>query len=68
MCNIRQFGGPRQPYGQDALVAGPVTEYGPEYDSRPPNPDGTLPLYEDYEEPRSEYKYTLKEIVEIIIY
>uniref|UniRef100_A0A672K2R7 Latent-transforming growth factor beta-binding protein 1 n=1 Tax=Sinocyclocheilus grahami TaxID=75366 RepID=A0A672K2R7_SINGR len=40
MCNIRQFGGPRRPYGQDALVAGPVTEYGPEYDSRPLNPDG----------------------------
>lgn len=57
MCNIRQFGGPRQPYGQDALVAGPVTEYSPEYDSQPLNPDSTLPLYEDYEEPRSEYKY-----------
>uniref|UniRef100_A0A8C1WQ41 Latent-transforming growth factor beta-binding protein 1 n=1 Tax=Cyprinus carpio TaxID=7962 RepID=A0A8C1WQ41_CYPCA len=40
MCNIRQFGGPRQPYGQDALVAGPVIEYGPEYDSRSMNPDG----------------------------
>uniref|UniRef100_A0A673KU64 Latent-transforming growth factor beta-binding protein 2 n=1 Tax=Sinocyclocheilus rhinocerous TaxID=307959 RepID=A0A673KU64_9TELE len=40
MCNIRQFGGPRRPYGQDALVAGPVTEYSPEYDSRPLNPDG----------------------------
>lgn len=64
MCNIRQVGGPHRPYGQDALVAGPVIEYGPEYDSRPPNPDGTLPLYEDYEEPRSEYRYT----VEIIIY
>uniref|UniRef100_A0A673KU59 Latent-transforming growth factor beta-binding protein 1 n=1 Tax=Sinocyclocheilus rhinocerous TaxID=307959 RepID=A0A673KU59_9TELE len=55
MCNIRQFGGPRRPYGQDALVAGPVTEYSPEYDSRPLNPDGTLPLYEDYEEPRNPY-------------
>uniref|UniRef100_A0A8C1WJF2 Latent-transforming growth factor beta-binding protein 1 n=2 Tax=Cyprinus carpio TaxID=7962 RepID=A0A8C1WJF2_CYPCA len=55
MCNIRQFGGPRQPYGQDALVAGPVIEYGPEYDSRSMNPDGTLPLYEDYEEPRNPY-------------
>uniref|UniRef100_A0A8C2EYR4 Latent-transforming growth factor beta-binding protein 1 n=1 Tax=Cyprinus carpio TaxID=7962 RepID=A0A8C2EYR4_CYPCA len=40
MCNIRQIGGPRQPYGQDALVAGPVIEYGPEYDSRSMNPDG----------------------------
>uniref|UniRef100_A0A673HF58 Latent-transforming growth factor beta-binding protein 1 n=1 Tax=Sinocyclocheilus rhinocerous TaxID=307959 RepID=A0A673HF58_9TELE len=40
MCNIRQFGGPRQPYGQDALVAGPAIEYGPEYDSRSLNPDG----------------------------
>uniref|UniRef100_A0A8C1I5P8 Latent-transforming growth factor beta-binding protein 1 n=1 Tax=Cyprinus carpio TaxID=7962 RepID=A0A8C1I5P8_CYPCA len=40
MCNIRQVGGPHRPYGQDALVAGPVIEYGPEYDSRPPNPDG----------------------------
>ncbi|XP_073682563.1 latent-transforming growth factor beta-binding protein 1 isoform X2 [Garra rufa] len=49
MCNIRR------PYGQDALVAGPVAEYGPEYDSRPLNPDGTLPLYEDYEEPRNPY-------------
>uniref|UniRef100_A0A8C2HID6 Latent-transforming growth factor beta-binding protein 1 n=1 Tax=Cyprinus carpio TaxID=7962 RepID=A0A8C2HID6_CYPCA len=55
MCNIRQIGGPRQPYGQDALVAGPVIEYGPEYDSRSMNPDGTLPLYEDYEEPRNPY-------------
>uniref|UniRef100_A0A9J8C634 Latent-transforming growth factor beta-binding protein 1 n=1 Tax=Cyprinus carpio carpio TaxID=630221 RepID=A0A9J8C634_CYPCA len=55
MCNIRQVGGPHRPYGQDALVAGPVIEYGPEYDSRPPNPDGTLPLYEDYEEPRNPY-------------
>ncbi|XP_016091077.1 latent-transforming growth factor beta-binding protein 1-like isoform X2 [Sinocyclocheilus grahami] len=55
MCNIRQFGGPRQPYGQDALVAGPAIEYGPEYDSRSLNPDGTLPLYEDYEEPRNPY-------------
>ncbi|XP_026141350.1 latent-transforming growth factor beta-binding protein 1-like isoform X1 [Carassius auratus] len=55
MCNIRHFGGPRQPYGQDALVAGPVTEYGPEYDSQPLNPDGTLPLFEDYEGPRHPY-------------
>uniref|UniRef100_A0A671KMT1 Latent-transforming growth factor beta-binding protein 1 n=1 Tax=Sinocyclocheilus anshuiensis TaxID=1608454 RepID=A0A671KMT1_9TELE len=55
MCNIRQFGGPRQPYGQDALVAGPAIEYGPEYNSRSLNPDGTLPLYEDYEELRNPY-------------
>ncbi|XP_059376221.1 latent-transforming growth factor beta-binding protein 1 isoform X8 [Carassius carassius] len=55
MCNIRHFGGPRRPYGQDALVAGPVTEYGPEFDSRPLNPDDTLRLYEDYEEPRNPY-------------
>ncbi|XP_043119083.1 latent-transforming growth factor beta-binding protein 1 isoform X3 [Puntigrus tetrazona] len=59
MCNTRQFSGPHQPYGQDALVAGPVTEYGPEYgpeyDSRPLNPDGTLHLYEDYDEPRNPY-------------
>ncbi|RXN29816.1 latent-transforming growth factor beta-binding 1-like isoform X1 [Labeo rohita] len=55
MCNIRQSGGPRRPYGQDALVAGPVAEYGSEYDSRPLNPDDTLPLYEDYEEPRNPY-------------
>ncbi|XP_059374838.1 latent-transforming growth factor beta-binding protein 1-like isoform X3 [Carassius carassius] len=55
MCNIRQFGAPRPPYGQDALVAGPVIEYGPEYDSRSLNPDGTLPLYENYGEPRNPY-------------
>ncbi|XP_051502465.1 latent-transforming growth factor beta-binding protein 1-like isoform X2 [Myxocyprinus asiaticus] len=57
MCNIRLPGGQRRPYGQDALVAGPVHEYevSPEYDTQPLNPDGTLPLYEDYEEPRSPY-------------
>ncbi|XP_026135878.1 latent-transforming growth factor beta-binding protein 1 isoform X2 [Carassius auratus] len=55
MCNIRQFGASRQPYGQDALVDGPVIEYGPEYDSRSLNPDGTLPLYENYEESRNPY-------------
>ncbi|KAL0169927.1 hypothetical protein M9458_034523, partial [Cirrhinus mrigala] len=55
MCNIRQSGGPRRPYGQDALVAGPVVEYGPEYDSQPLNPDDTLPLYEDYEETKNPY-------------
>lgn len=56
MCNIRQFGESRRPYGQDALVAGPVHEYevSPEYDFRPPNPDSTLPFYDDYEAPRSE--------------
>uniref|UniRef100_A0A8C1I5P2 Latent-transforming growth factor beta-binding protein 1 n=1 Tax=Cyprinus carpio TaxID=7962 RepID=A0A8C1I5P2_CYPCA len=32
MCNIRQVGGPHRPYGQDALVAGPVIEYDP-YDA-----------------------------------
>ncbi|XP_051723212.1 latent-transforming growth factor beta-binding protein 1 isoform X4 [Ctenopharyngodon idella] len=57
MCNIRQFGDSRRPYGQDALVAGPVHEYevSPEYDFRPPNPDSTLPFYDDYEAPRNPY-------------
>lgn len=52
MCNIRR------PYGQDALVAGPIHEYevSPEYDPRPLNPDGTLPFYEDYDTARREYK------------
>ncbi|KAA0711091.1 Latent-transforming growth factor beta-binding protein 1 [Triplophysa tibetana] len=51
MCNIRR------PYGQDALVAGPIHEYevSPEYDSRPLNPDGTLPFYEDYDTGRRPY-------------
>ncbi|XP_051579497.1 latent-transforming growth factor beta-binding protein 1-like isoform X2 [Myxocyprinus asiaticus] len=51
MCNIRQ------PYGQDALVAGPVHEYevGPEYDPQPLNLDDTLPPYDDYEEPKGPY-------------
>ncbi|XP_052001305.1 latent-transforming growth factor beta-binding protein 1-like isoform X3 [Xyrauchen texanus] len=49
MCNIRQ------PYGQDALVAGPVHEYevGPEYNQPPLNLDDTIHLYDDYEEPQS---------------
>ncbi|XP_077095578.1 latent-transforming growth factor beta-binding protein 1 isoform X10 [Siphateles boraxobius] len=51
MCNIRQ------PYGQDGLVPGPFHEYeiSPEYDFRPPNPDSTLPFFDDYEAPRNPY-------------
>ncbi|GAA6078877.1 latent-transforming growth factor beta-binding protein 1 isoform X1, partial [Tachysurus ichikawai] len=50
MCNIRDSGSVRQPYGQDALVAGPVHEYevGSEYDSRTLNPNPTY--YEDYDD------------------
>lgn len=56
MCNIRQFGDSRRPYGQDALVASPVHEYeiSPDYDFQSPSPDSTLPFYDDYEAPRSE--------------
>ncbi|KAF7704852.1 hypothetical protein HF521_021924 [Silurus meridionalis] len=50
MCNIRGSGSVRRPYGQDALVAGPVHEYevSPEYDPRPLNPNPSF--YEDYDE------------------
>ncbi|XP_053535332.1 latent-transforming growth factor beta-binding protein 1 [Ictalurus punctatus] len=50
MCNIRGSGSVRRPYGQDALVAGPVHEYevGPEYDPRTLSPNPTF--YEDYDE------------------
>ncbi|KAK2843882.1 hypothetical protein Q7C36_012097 [Tachysurus vachellii] len=50
MCNIRDSGSVRRPYGQDALVAGPVHEYevGSEYDSRTLNPNPTY--YEDYDD------------------
>ncbi|XP_060789206.1 latent-transforming growth factor beta-binding protein 1 isoform X6 [Neoarius graeffei] len=50
MCNIRGSGSVRRPYGQDALVAGPVHEYevGPEYGPRTLNSNPTF--YEDYDD------------------
>uniref|UniRef100_A0A3P9A0X9 Latent-transforming growth factor beta-binding protein 1 n=1 Tax=Esox lucius TaxID=8010 RepID=A0A3P9A0X9_ESOLU len=55
MCNVPMSGGRGRPYGPDALVAGPIQEYGLDYEPGPNQP-GTLPLYDHEENPYNAFE------------